>query len=92
MNERWTAHPAPIRPKNGHQQHPGPEQDPGQQNTGHGGHQWMMMACCLPMLVIAVVLVATGVAGAGTIFGAVLCTVMMALMMRGMGHGEGGRR
>jgi len=30
---------------------------------GHGGHRWMMIACCIPMLMLAVVLVATGVAG-----------------------------
>jgi hypothetical protein len=26
---------------------------------GHGGHSWMMIACCIPMLVSAVLLVAT---------------------------------
>ena len=50
----------------------------------------MMIACCIPMLVIAIALVATGVAGVGFIFVAVMCTLMMALMMRGMhGGGEG---
>ena len=53
---------------------------------GHG-HSWMMIACCIPMLVIAVVLVATGVAGIGFIFAAVMCTAMMAMMMRGMDSG-----
>jgi hypothetical protein len=24
--------------------------------SGHGGHGWMMVACCIPMLIIAVVL------------------------------------
>jgi hypothetical protein len=28
----------------------------------HGGHGWMMIACCIPMLIIAVILVATGAA------------------------------
>ncbi len=41
------------------------------------------------MLVIAVVLVATGVANPGFLFVAVACTAMMAMMMRGMGHGDG---
>jgi hypothetical protein len=54
----------------------------------HFGHGWMMMACCVPMLVIAIVLVATGVVGFGFLFSAVACTVMMALMMRGMSHGQ----
>ena len=46
----------------------------------------MMMICCIPMIVIAVALVATGAASPGFLFAAVLCTAMMALMMRGMDH------
>ena len=53
---------------------------------GHGGHGWMMMICCIPMIIIAVVLVATGVASPSFLFAAFLCTAMMALMMRGMNH------
>jgi hypothetical protein len=59
----------------------------GQQPAGHGGHSRMMIACCIPMIVIAVALVATGVASPGFLFAAVACTAMMALMMRGMDHG-----
>lgn len=51
---------------------------------GHGGHGWMMIACCIPMLLIAVLLVATGAASVGFLGAAIACTVMMALMMRGM--------
>ena len=51
-----------------------------------GGHGLMMIACCIPMLVIAIALVAAGVVGASFIFVAVACTAMMALMMRGMNH------
>lgn len=54
----------------------------------HGGHGWMMIACCIPMLAIALVLVATGVASPGFLLAAVGCTLMMALMMRGMSHAE----
>lgn len=54
---------------------------------GHGGHGLMMIACCVPMLAIAIGLVATGVVGIGFVFIAVACTAMMALMMRGMNHG-----
>ena len=54
------------------------------------GHSWMMIACCIPMLVIAIVLVATGIATVGVIFAAVMCTAMMAMMMRGMSD-SGGR-
>ena len=64
--------------------------DESEGQRGHGGHGWMMIACCIPMLVIAVVLVATGVAGAGFIFAAIMCTAMMWMMMRGM-SGMGGR-
>ncbi len=54
----------------------------------HRGHGWMMIACCIPMLVIAVALWAAGVAGPGFLVAAVACTAMMALMMGGMSHGE----
>lgn len=52
----------------------------------HQGHSWAMIACCIPMLLIAVALVATGAAPPGLVFGAIACTLMMALMMRGMDH------
>lgn len=58
----------------------------GQPKSGHG-HRWMMIACCIPMLVIAIALVVTGVASVSFIVFAVLCTLMMALMMGGMDHG-----
>jgi hypothetical protein len=48
------------------------------------GHGLMMSACCIPMLVIAGILVATGVAGASAILFALACTAMMAAMMFGM--------
>jgi hypothetical protein len=52
---------------------------------GHAGHGWMMIACCIPMLIIAVVLVAAGVGGAGFTFAALMCAAMMWLMMRSRG-------
>lgn len=57
---------------------------------GHGGHRMMMIVCCIPMLVIVGVLVATGVAGSGFILYAVACIAMMAMMMRMM-PGDRGR-
>jgi len=66
-------------------QHGGRGHDAG----GHGGHGWMMIACCIPMLAIAVILVATGAVSPAFLAAAVGCTLMMALMMRGMGHGGG---
>lgn len=55
----------------------------------HGGHRLMMIVCCIPMLVIVGVLVATGVAGSGFILFAVVCTAMMAMMMFMMPGGRG---
>jgi hypothetical protein len=51
---------------------------------GHGGHGLMMLVCCIPMILLAVGLVATGFAGSGAIVGALLCTAMMAVMMLAM--------
>ena len=51
----------------------------------HRGHSWMMIACCIPMLVIAVAIALSG-AGVGFLFVAIGCTAMMALMMQGMNH------
>ena len=58
---------------------------------GHGGHGWMMIACCIPMLAIAIALVATGVASPAFLAVAVGCTLMMAMMMGGMSHGGDGK-
>jgi hypothetical protein len=56
----------------------------------HASHGWMMVIC-IPLLVVAVVLVATGVASAGFLVGAIACMammgLMMAMMMRGMSGG-----
>jgi hypothetical protein len=60
-----------------------------EEKGGHG--RWLMIACCVPMLTIAIVLVATGVAGAGFIVAAVACTAMMAVMMVAMFPGGRGK-
>ena len=66
---------------------PTPSQEHG---GGPGSHSWMMIACCIPMLVIAVVLVGTGVAGAGAMVGAIMCIAMVwMMMMRGMAGSRG---
>lgn len=68
------------------------QQNPQQDDRGgHAGHGWTMIVCCIPMLVIAITLVATGVAGVGFIFAAVMCTAMMAMMM-GMMSGGGNQK
>ena len=59
----------------------------GGNQPGRSGHGWMMIACCIPMLAIAVVLVATGAASPAFLAVAVGCTLMMAMMMGGMSHG-----
>ena len=57
---------------------------------GHGGHRWMMIGCGA-LLVIAVVLAATGRASVAYISVAVVCVAMMAMMMSMMGgRGRGG--
>lgn len=52
--------------------------------SGHRGHGWMMIACCIPMIAIAVALAMAGVLSAGFLVFVIACTSMMALMMRGM--------
>lgn len=91
---RSTKHPVDVGPAgeradlNAHDQHnqtrnlddnpaPGP-------HGLHGGHRWMMIACCIPMLVVVAALVATGIAGTGAIIYAVVCLAMMWLMMKAM--------
>ena len=67
-----------------------PAERAGRVLLGSHGHL-MMIACCVPMLLIAVALVVTGVAGAGFLLVAVMCTAMMALMMGAMsGRGPSG--
>ncbi len=65
-----------------------------QEQSDHGhrahGHGWMMILCCIPMLAVALLLVATGVVGVSFLVIAVACTVMMAMMMRGMAGGANG--
>lgn len=62
----------------------------GDEEGQHGGHRLMMIACCIPMLVIAVALVATGVVSAGFLLVAVACTALMMFMMRDMSGGDKG--
>lgn len=47
---------------------------------GHGVHGLMMMLMCVPMLLIAGLLIVPGTAGTGAVV-AVLCMAMMAAMM-----------
>lgn len=78
--------PQPQDRHESHQGHQGHEGDP--EKSAHSGHGLMMIACCIPMLVIVGILVVTGVAGSGLILYALLCTLMMALMMFAMPGGH----
>ena len=53
------------------------------------GHGWLMMVCCIPMVVIVVGLVAAGAVSPGFLVTAGLCVGMMYMMMRMMDHGGG---
>ncbi len=59
----------------------------GGHDTGHGGHGWMMMVCCIPMVAIALGLVIAGAVSPGFLLVAGGCVAMMALMMRTMDMG-----
>ena len=80
-NSTTSSPPATHVPDSGHGGH-----------SGHSGHGLMMIICCIPMLVIAGLLVLTGVAGSGIILTALLCTAMMAAMMFAMPGGHGGHK
>ncbi len=56
-------------------------------HAGHRSHNFMMIACCVPMLIIAVVLVATSVVSASFLVYALVCLGMMFMMMRMMDRG-----
>lgn len=66
---------------------PAPETQPQEGRRKHS--RWMMVACCIPMLLIAGIAVLAG-AGLGFLLIAVVCTVMMVAMMGAMSHGPGG--
>lgn len=75
-----------VRERSGHEHtgHEGHEhtthEHTGQEAGGHS-HRWLMLACCIPMVLIVLGLLATGAAGAGAIVFAVICVGVMALMM-----------
>ncbi len=51
-----------------------------------GGHGWLM-TCCVPMVAIAVALVATGAVSSSFLLLAGFCVGMMFMMMRIVNHG-----
>ena len=71
--------------------HVSEDHNPRAHDGDRGGHGWMMMLCCIPMAIIAVALIATGIASVGFLLTAVPCVGMMAMMMRGMNHSRSGK-
>ena len=57
------------------------------ERRGSHGH-WLMITCCIPMLVIAAAIALSG-AGLGFFIAAVACTAMMAAMMSAMSDESG---
>jgi hypothetical protein len=71
-------------PTQGSSQEPGQEQLNPHTGTGHdahGGHRWMMLICCVPMIAIVLLLIVSGTAGSGAVLWALGCVAMMAAMM-----------
>lgn len=68
-------------------EHMGHEHMGYEEPRGHS-HRWLMLACCIPMVLIVLGLLATGAAGSGAILFALICVGMMALMMFAMPGGH----
>lgn len=70
--------------------HTGPNMgQPRMAEHGHGsrgGHGWMMIACCTPMLAIAVILFLIGAVSPVFLIFAVVMVALMAWTMKGMGR------
>lgn len=60
------------------------DEQPATEQRGRG--HWLMIACCIPMLALAVILVTAG-APIGTLVIAIACTALMGFMMIGMMRG-----
>lgn len=83
----WSTYPGPTpaevdRSADDHDSHTHP-QGP-QQASGHGGHLWMMLLMCLPLVAIGLWQFAIG-GGWRALLGGLACFAMMAVMHLGMG-------
>ena len=65
------------------EQAPGVDSQIDSEPRHHGGwgHSLMMLACCVPLVLVVVGLVLSGAAGSGAVLYALLCTAMMAAMV-----------
>ncbi|MCA0252784.1 MAG: hypothetical protein LCH76_10950 [Actinobacteria bacterium] len=86
----WTNYATERTPAPGEPQDPsGHHADSHGGGTGHGGHRWMMLLMCAPLVLIGIWALVSG-AGGGALIGGLLCMGMMAFMHLGMG-GKGHR-
>jgi hypothetical protein len=54
-------------------------------------HRLLMFACCVPMLVVVTILVASGTLGVGSAVAALRCVLLMPLLHGGSHGHDGGR-
>ena len=54
---------------------------PADAHTGHRGHGLAMLLCCIPFILLAVALIATGRLSLGALLPALACVAMMGVMM-----------
>ncbi len=87
----WTNYTTARTPAPGEPQDPSGHHHPDSHGgrTGRGGHKWMMLLMCAPLVLIGIWALASG-AGGGALIGGLLCMGMMAFMHLGMG-GKGHR-
>lgn len=83
---QWPTYPDPAteadRAVDDHEPHTPPEGS--QRASKHGGHRWMMLLMCLPLVAIGLWQFANG-GGWGSLLGGLACFGMMAVMHLGMG-------
>ena len=86
--DRWRGDTPSLEAR--HEEHEAPA-DGAELGRGgkRAGHRWMMIACCIPMVIVVIALLVSGVAGPGAIVFAVACIVMMVAMMAMMPGGHG---
>jgi hypothetical protein len=66
---------------------PHAQHSPAREGSKRGRHVWITVACCIPLVVISIVLFAAGVVNAFFLLFALACTALMAFVMGGMKHG-----
>ena len=83
----WTTYPDPASPAADgavHEHDPKPHPQGSPDASNHGGHRWMMLLMCFPLVAIGLWQFATG-GGLGALLGGLACFGMMAVMHLGMG-------